>query len=153
MHLPNFLLPNPPEAVARVPESAPADVPCVLLVDDEPVIRSLFARSLRDQGCHVLEAGDGAEAIETVAAVDRVDLVVTDIRMPKVDGILLAKLLRGAHPEIRIVFVTGYAVDDRETLGPNSILLNKPFLRSDLIAAVRRLSDLPIGGAVETETA
>ena len=140
MRLPNFLKPAPPAPEPRVIEPAPADKTCVLLVDDEPAIRTLFAASLRKDGYHVVEAGDGAEAVELAKKAERVDLVVTDIRMPKMDGVAMARALREAQPSIRIVFVSGYPVNP-DTLGPNSCMLSKPFLRADLMKAVHELSE------------
>ncbi len=138
MRLPAFLQPSP-TARTSVVEPSPKDKPCVLLVDDEPAIRTLFAASLRRDGYHVVEAGDGKEAVEAARMAERVDLVITDIRMPQMDGVTMANALREAQPEIRIVFVSGYPVD-LATLGPNSRMLNKPFLRADLMNAVHELT-------------
>ena len=138
MRLPAFLQPTP-SAKRSVVEPAPKDKTCVLLVDDEPALRMLFAASLRRDGYHVVEAGDGEEAVEAARMAERVDLVITDIRMPKMDGIKMANALREVQPELRIVFVTGYPVD-LAALGPNSCMLNKPFLRSDLMKAVHELT-------------
>lgn len=139
MRLPGFLQPAPPPAKALPVEPAPKDKTCVLLVDDEPAIRMLFAASLRRDGYHVVEAGDGQEAVEVAKKADRIDLVITDVRMPKMNGVAMANALREAKPEIRIVFVSGYPVD-LAALGPNSCMLNKPFLRADLMKAVHELT-------------
>jgi CheY-like chemotaxis protein len=141
MRLPSFLQPVPPAPKPAVIEPAPKDKTCVLLVDDEPAIRMLFAASLRRDGYHVIEAGDGNEAVTAAKKAERVDLVVTDIRMPKMDGLAMASALREAQPSIRIVFVSGYPVDV-SALGPNSCMLSKPFLRSDLMNAVHQLTDI-----------
>lgn len=139
MRLPSFLQPAPPAEKPADVQPAPKDKTCVLLVDDEPAIRSLFAASLRRDGYHVVEAGDGKEAVEVAKKAERVDLVVTDIRMPKMDGVAMANALREAQPGIRIVFVSGYPMD-LDALGPNSTLLSKPFLRADLMKAVHDIS-------------
>jgi CheY-like chemotaxis protein len=136
--LPSFLKPVPPPAPAVTIEPAPKDKTCVLLVDDEPAIRMLFAASLRRDGYYVVEAENGADAVEAARKAERVDLVVTDIRMPKMDGVAMANALREAQPDIRIVFVSGYPVD-LQALGPNSMMLSKPFLRADLMKAVHEL--------------
>lgn len=138
MRLPAFLQPTPTaRSLAILP--APKDKLCVLLVDDEPAIRVLFAATLRRDGYHVVEAGDGEEAVQTAKKAERVDLVITDIRMPKMDGIAMANALREAQPEIRIVFVSGYPVD-LAALGPNSCMLSKPFRSIDLMNAVHALT-------------
>ena len=139
MKLPNFLKPVPPAPPALKVEPAPKDKTCVLLVDDELAIRQLFASSLRRDGYHVVEAANGEEAVEAAKLAERVDLVVTDIRMPKMDGVAMANALREAQPSIRIVFVSGYPTD-LAALGPNSCMLAKPFLRADLMKAVHELT-------------
>jgi len=140
MRLPSFLKPVPAAAKPVAIEAVPKDKTCVLLVDDEPAIRMLFASSLRRDGYHVIEAGNGLEAVEAAKGADRIDLVVTDVRMPKMDGVAMANALREAQPSIRIVFVSGYPVDV-EALGPNSCMLSKPFLRADLMNAVHQLTE------------
>jgi two-component system cell cycle sensor histidine kinase/response regulator CckA len=137
--LPSFLKPAPPPPPVVTIEPAPKDKTCVLLVDDELAIRMLFATSLRRDGYHVVEAANGEEAVAAAKKAERVDLVVTDIRMPKMDGVAMAKALREAQPDIRIVFVSGYPVD-LDALGPNSTMLSKPFLRADLMKAVHELT-------------
>lgn len=139
MRLPSFLQPLPPVAKPRPIEPAPEDKTCVLLVDDEPAIRMLFAASLRRDGYHVVEAGDGQEAIDAAKKAKRIDLVITDIRMPKMDGVAMANALREVQAGIRIVFVSGYPVD-LGALGPNACMLNKPFLREDLMKTVHELT-------------
>ena len=138
MRLPGFLRPIPPTPPVLKVEPAPKDKTCVLLVDDELAIRMLFAASLRRDGYHVVEAANGEEAVAAAKMAERVDLVVTDIRMPKMDGVAMANALRESQPDIRIVFVSGYPTD-LSALGPNSCMLNKPFLRADLMNAVHGL--------------
>lgn len=135
MKLPHFLHPIPAvEPDVRV-TTAPDGVTSILLVDDEPAIRSLCAASLRRDGYFVAEAGDGRSAITAAAAAGRVDVVVTDIRMPHMDGVAMAEALRAHRPGLPIVFVTGYPFDPSQ-IGPNDQLLNKPFMREELRRAV-----------------
>ena len=110
----------------------------VLLVDDEPAFRSLLAATLRMDDYHVIEACDGVQAVAAIEKVKRVDLVVTDIRMPHVDGITLARTVRKAQPGVPVLFITGYP-DDLGMPVPNSSMLSKPFLRDDLMKAVHGL--------------
>lgn len=123
--------PDDPPAVGPIPSGATI----VLLVDDEPAVRSLFAMALSREGYHVLEAGNGAEALTVAAQLDAIDLVVTDIVMPVMKGPELASRLRERFPLLRFVFVSGYLVSD--DLGPNSHMLAKPFVRQDLVKKVR----------------
>jgi len=115
----------------------PADAAIILLVEDEPAVRGLFALSLRKDGYFVLEASNGAEALTIVEQAGRVDLVVTDVVMPIMKGTELAARLRETYPDLRFIFVSGYVIHDN--LGPNSVLLQKPFVRQDL---VRKVADI-----------
>jgi len=112
----------------------PDDAAIILLVEDEPAVRGLFALSLRKDGYFVLEASNGAEALSVVEQAGRVDLVVTDVVMPIMKGTELATKLRETYPNLRFIFVSGYVVHDN--LGPNAVLLNKPFLRQELVKKV-----------------
>lgn len=114
--------------------AVPEGVPIVLLVEDEPAVRGLFAMCLRKDGYFVMEASNGAEALAIVEQTGRVDLVVTDVVMPVMKGTELAQRLRETFPTLRFIFVSGYVVHDE--LGPNAELLQKPFLKGDLIKRV-----------------
>jgi two-component system cell cycle sensor histidine kinase/response regulator CckA len=123
------------------PEGSPAVGPIppgatvVLLVDDEPAVRHLFALALSREGYHVVEAGNGAEALQVAAQLDAIDLVVTDIVMPVMKGPELAARLHERLPTLPVVFVSGYLVSD--DLGPNAHMLAKPFVRQDLVKKVQ----------------
>jgi CheY-like chemotaxis protein len=125
-----------PKAEPQVPVIGPIPegVPIVLLVEDEPAVRGLFAMCLRKDGYFVLEASNGSEALNVVEQVGRVDLVVTDVVMPVMKGTELAQRLREKFPTLRFIFVSGYVVHDE--LGPNAELLQKPFLKGDLLKRV-----------------
>jgi two-component system cell cycle sensor histidine kinase/response regulator CckA len=109
----------------------------ILLVEDEPAVRGLFAASLRRVGYVVIEARNGAEGLEAAGQADHIDLVVTDIVMPVMKGPDLAAKLREQHPDLRFLFVSGYLVD--EQLGPNADIMQKPFKQAEL---VRKIADL-----------
>lgn len=121
----------PPKPVA---DPGPPGATVVLLVDDEPAVRNLFALALRREGYHVVEASNGVEALELATQLDHLDLVVTDIVMPVMKGPEFAMKLREARPDMKFVFVSGYLVSD--DLGPNSTMLAKPFMRQDLVKKV-----------------
>ena len=125
-----------PKAAAPLPPigAIPEGVPIVLLVEDEPAVRGLFAMCLRKDGYFVMEASNGAEALAIVEQTGRVDLVVTDVVMPVMKGTELAQRLREKFPTLRFIFVSGYVVHDE--LGPNAELLQKPFLKGDLLKRV-----------------
>ena len=84
----------------------------VLLVEDEDAVRSFAARALGQRGYNVLEAATGAEALEVFTNYDgEVDLVVSDVVMPEMDGPTLMKQLRSERPDLKIIFISGYAED------------------------------------------
>lgn len=118
----------------------------VLLVEDESVIAELFAESLSAEGYSVEVAGDGEQALtlfeEAEANGHPYDVVVTDVRMPRMDGVTLAHRLRDHNPGLPLVVVSGYAPDDQlqrlvaDRDGPLTILA-KPVRLSRLQSAVR----------------
>jgi two-component system cell cycle sensor histidine kinase/response regulator CckA len=113
----------------------------VLLVEDEDAVRSFAARALGQRGYHVLEASTGTEALEVFANYDgEVDLVVSDVVMPEMDGPTLMKRLRADHPHLKIIFISGYAEDAfKKNLPANEefSFLQKPFDLKELAAAVK----------------
>ena len=113
----------------------------ILLVEDEEGLRALNARGLASRGYTVLEAGNGVEAIEVLASHGgAVDLVVSDVVMPEMDGPTLLKELRKTSPELKIIFVSGYAEDAFEKslpAGEQFSFLPKPFTLKQLVAAVK----------------
>jgi CheY-like chemotaxis protein len=100
----------------------------ILVVEDEPLVRMVVVEVLRDAQFEVLEAGDGFEALE-VLRKSAVDLLMTDIQMPRMNGYQLVEAALARWPSMKILLVTGYA---RESV-PDSVAsaalhtLNKPF--------------------------
>src|SRR5579883_295817 len=113
----------------------------ILLVEDEEGLRALNARGLKSRGYNVIEAGNGIEAIEALAREGgKVDLVVSDVVMPEMDGPTLLKELRKKNPDLKIIFVSGYAEDAFEKSLPDSSAYNflaKPFTLKQLVSAVK----------------
>jgi two-component system cell cycle sensor histidine kinase/response regulator CckA len=113
----------------------------ILLVEDEEGLRSLNARGLRSRGYSVIEASNGVEALEALEEKNgAVDLVVSDVVMPEMDGPTLLKTMRGRNPDLKIIFVSGYAEDAFEKSLPENqqfAFLPKPFTLSQLVAAVK----------------
>ncbi len=113
----------------------------ILLVEDEEGLRGLNARGLTSRGYTVLEAGNGVEAIEVIESRGgNVDLVVSDVVMPEMDGPTLAKELRTRNPNLKIIFVSGYAEEAFDKNLPDGItfdFLAKPFTLKQLVAAVK----------------
>lgn len=118
----------------------------ILLVEDEPAVRTLFAQALRQAGYRILEARNGAEALDVFEGADgAIDLLLTDIRMPFVGGSELAAKLLARKPGLKLLYISGYA--SQVELGPNAALLQKPFVRADLLGAVRSVLDRPLASA------
>jgi two-component system cell cycle sensor histidine kinase/response regulator CckA len=113
----------------------------ILLVEDEEGLRALNARGLISRGYTVLQAGNGIEALEELERnAGEVDLVVSDVVMPEMDGPTLMKELRKRNPAIKIIFVSGYAEDAFEKSLPDHTQFNflpKPFTLKQLVTAVK----------------
>jgi two-component system cell cycle sensor histidine kinase/response regulator CckA len=113
----------------------------ILLVEDEEGLRRLNARGLVSRGYTVLEAGNGVEAIDVLEKSDgQVDLVVSDVVMPEMDGPTLLRELRSRDPDLKIIFVSGYAEDAFQKHLPADGkygFLAKPFTLKQLVNAVK----------------
>jgi DNA-binding response OmpR family regulator len=112
----------------------------ILLVDDDEAIRRFVQRILQQHGFCVIEASDGAEALNVASAYAKaIDLLLTDVIMPKVNGLMLAQRLLQERPGIAVLYMSGYM--EKSILlakNPESILLQKPFTPDALVAGVRQ---------------
>jgi len=112
----------------------------VLLVEDEEPVRAFASRALRLRGMTVIEAANAEEALETLEDPDlRIDVFVTDVVMPGLDGPTWVSKALKARPEVRVVFVSGYAEDsvaDHQARIPGAVFLPKPFSLSELASCV-----------------
>jgi CheY-like chemotaxis protein len=119
----------------------------ILVVEDEDAVRRLIKATLERLGYTVLEACDGDEALAVWGEQSgRIDLVVTDVVMPRLDGPSFVARIRATHPSIPVIFVSGYADDAivrREGLDPGTPLLLKPFTSGALARTVRGVLDQP----------
>ena len=133
-------------AAEQVARAASADLTgqgTILLVEDEEGLRALNARGLASSGYTVLEAGNGVEAIEVFDKQGDVDLVVSDVVMPEMDGPTLLKELRKRDPKVKIIFVSGYAEEAFAKSLPSGeqeqyAFLAKPFTLKQLVAEVKK---------------
>ena len=148
LYLPRFAPDNEDELLLLQKTAAKKDTPKdltgsgrVLLVEDEDFVRSFAVRALTRLGYEVLEASTGVEALEVMAANnDYVDIVVSDVVMPEMDGPTLLKELRQRNPDLKIIFVSGYPNEAFETaLDANEAFafLPKPFSMPQLAAKVK----------------
>jgi len=112
----------------------------ILLVEDEDAVRVIVSAVLRRQGYQVLEASTPHGAIEIFQRhAASIDLLLTDVVMPEMNGPSLAQRLVAERPELRILFISGYAdvASPLDAAGPNVSFLSKPFQASTLAAKVR----------------
>jgi two-component system cell cycle sensor histidine kinase/response regulator CckA len=113
----------------------------ILLVEDEDAVRSFATRALESRGYTVLSASSGVEALTLIdAKAGGIDLVVSDVVMPEMDGPTLLKELRRRKPDIKIIFVSGYAEEAfKKNLEADEefVFLPKPFALKDLVQAVK----------------
>jgi two-component system cell cycle sensor histidine kinase/response regulator CckA len=139
-------IPAPDEKPARPagPETADADLTgrgTVLLVEDEDAVRAFAGRALTSRGYTVLQASSGIEALELLDQhAKEIQLVVSDVVMPEMDGPTLLKELRNRRSDVPVIFVSGYAEDAfRKNLpaGEKFGFLPKPFTLKQLVAAVK----------------
>ncbi|ABS64185.1 multi-sensor hybrid histidine kinase [Parvibaculum lavamentivorans DS-1] len=134
------------EAAAAATRVEPADLTgkgTILLVEDEDAVRTFAARALQTRGYDVLQAESGEVALAVVEQYEgRIDLVVSDVVMPNMDGPTMAKALKGMLPDTPIIFVSGYAEDAfAKSLDPSQEFhfLPKPFSLKQLAAAVKEV--------------
>lgn len=116
----------------------------VLVVDDEAAVRSPIARMLKHLGYFVLEASNGEDALQVISDYGGpVHLVISDVRMPEMDGAELANMLRSAFPDMRLLLISGvgaHAVSVSQEI-EGCRFLAKPFTLEELAVTVRGLLD------------
>jgi PAS domain S-box-containing protein len=114
----------------------------VLVVEDEPDVRMLVVDVLRELGYRVEVAADGAAALPFIEGAERIDLLVTDVGLPGLNGRQLAEIARQRRPGLRVLFMTGYAgnaLTEGEVLDEGMDMLTKPFSIDGLAQRVRGL--------------
>jgi CheY-like chemotaxis protein len=120
----------------------------ILIAEDDEAIRALVARALAQDGHDVVLTADGGAAVDALAKQERFDLLLTDIKMPVMDGIALALTAARDHPDITILLMTGFADQRERAHGLDALVhdvLTKPFTLADLRCSVR--------GAIEARAA
>jgi two-component system cell cycle sensor histidine kinase/response regulator CckA len=123
------------------PSSLPTGTETILLVEDEEPVRELVRRVLEGAGYEVLPAGRPSEADALLEAHERIDLMLTDVVMPEMSGYDLAERVRARRPEIRLLFMSGYAPRLSGAQLAAGELLKKPFAPEQLARAVRSALD------------
>jgi len=111
----------------------------ILLVEDEDMVRTVAERALTRQGYTVLTASDGEQGLARIEQGDRIDLLISDVVMPGMDGPTMVRAARAARPDLPVLFMSGYAEEQlRNSIDiPNVSFLPKPFSVSQLAEAAR----------------
>jgi CheY-like chemotaxis protein len=117
----------------------------VLVVEDEPVVRGLIVEVVADLGFAALEATDGPGALEVLQTSQRIDLLISDVGLPGLNGRQLADAARLLRPGLKVIFMTGYAevaASAQGFLEPGMSLITKPFAMAELAAKIRAVIEL-----------
>jgi two-component system cell cycle sensor histidine kinase/response regulator CckA len=134
-------VPKPVEPVVEARRSDTTGAGTVMLVEDEDAVRLFSARALRNKGYKVIEAKSGDNALELLAANPQVDLMVTDVVMPQMDGTELIKRVRAERPGMRVICISGYAEEmfrKRLDSAADVHFLPKPFTLEQLAGKVKQ---------------
>lgn len=142
IYLPRFIEEKPLTVEVEKKESAPQkSLETVLVVDDEDLVRKIAVEVMTQSGYRVIEASSAIEALKICEQKDaKVDLILTDLIMPKMNGPELVRKMVARNPHIRVVYMSGYnddAVEHIESLETQEAFVQKPFLPKSLLGAVK----------------
>lgn len=119
----------------------------ILLADDDPAMRSFISTALKRAGYTVTEAEDGIDALNKLKENGAFDLLLTDIVMPGIDGVELARKASKIRPNIKVIFITGFTAMATKHKGEastnNSKIISKPFHLNDLVSQVGEILQAP----------
>ena len=146
IYLPRVEAPSDMPEVAEEPEQWPRGTETVLLVEDEPAVRTVTSTALSSQGYRVLEATNGLEALQVSEdhAGEKISLLFTDVIMPTMGGKELAEQICERRPDIKVLFTSGYdndAIAHHGLLEPGLEFLQKPAPLQELTSRVRYVLD------------
>jgi CheY-like chemotaxis protein len=117
----------------------------ILLVEDEQALRQLLRESLELDGYRVLEAANGEEALDTLSRwMGPVDVIVTDVVMPRMGGAELMRQVRQRLPDMPVVLLSGWPISNRDAIDGRTLFLKKPVTYGQLIRAVHRSLTSPV---------
>jgi PAS domain S-box-containing protein len=114
----------------------------VLVVEDEPVVRGLIVEVLSDLGYRAIEAADGQQGVDALHSRRRIDLLITDIGLPGINGRQVADAGRARRPDLKVLFMTGYAENAALASGflePGMAMITKPFAMEHLATRIREI--------------
>lgn len=111
------------------------------MVEDQEEVRSQIVSTLTEMGCNTIEAGDGTAGLKVIESGEPLDLLISDVGLPGLNGLQLADAARVARPDLPILLITGYAGKAAETLqlAQNMELLRKPFTLDELAERVQAM--------------
>jgi CheY-like chemotaxis protein len=117
----------------------------ILVVDDEPLVLNVVCRALASRGYRVVSAGSPQDALVLSGSLPRIDLLISDIEMPEMDGRRLATLMSERYPSLVVLFMTGFLLKpgaiSSDGLLDGHRLIHKPFSPSQLVKLVSSLLD------------
>lgn len=143
LFLPRFIgevAANPPADPALLPSANAGET--VLIVEDDPAVRVLVSVVLKELGYAFVEAGDADTAVPIIESDQRIDLLISDVGLPGMNGRQLAEIGRQIRPDLKVLFITGYAEHAAVRggfLDPGMQLITKPFTFELLTAKVREM--------------
>ena len=126
------------QMAANPTRQAESPQPIGMVVDDDALVRETVAEVLEDLCDHVYRASDGVEGLEVLLQHPDISVIVTDIAMPRLDGIAFAHQARRLHPNLKVLFVSGL-----QRPPASEEFLAKPFPARALVSAVQQLLDTP----------
>ena len=145
IHLPRVENPAPVGGRSRGSVELGEGRETILLVEDEDGVRELAREVLQGHGYTVIEARDGESALRIVEHLrERLHLLLTDVVMPKMGGLELVRRLITRHPDVKVLYMSGYpdgALGEQGVLEPGAMLLQKPFTPNGLADKVRQVLD------------
>nr|WP_319494021.1 response regulator [uncultured Desulfobacter sp.] len=125
-------------------KTVPPGTETILLVEDEPAILNMIASALNKSGYHVLKANTPDEAIKLAGENSKIDLILTDVIMPSMNGRKLAELTVAIHPSMQCIYMSGYTADviaHHGVLNDNINFISKPFTMKNLLGKIRSVLD------------
>jgi PAS domain S-box-containing protein len=113
----------------------------VLLVEDDELVRATTREAMEEAGCQVVEARDGAEALQILRGDQQIDLLFSDVVMPEINGLELARLAARLRPDLKVLLTSGYAdaIVDLDPEGERITMLMKPYRRADLESRIAEI--------------
>ena len=151
IYLPRIESPEKQDAEAPTTRAVAKGTETILLVEDEEMVRRMLREALSLAGYRVWEAANGIDALEKwSSAVNEIDLVVTDVVMPLMNGLKLTQELRAKRPHIKVLSMSGHSdelLNRQNEVEPAPEVLRKPFLPNALVRKVREMLDQPAQGS------